>query len=97
MSSPPDHRPSRQERPALSHSRSGTLSAWTRLPLDAWLARKEYQQLATAATFVFDGSDLAPSALGGDYLFGALQKIIQNPTDIGKVAQDLENFARSAY
>ncbi len=61
------------------------------------LARKEYQQLATAATFVFDGSDLAPSALGGDYLFGALRKIIQNPTEIDKVAQDLENFARSAY
>ena len=61
------------------------------------LARNEYQQLATAKVFVFDGSDLAPSALGGDYEFTALQKLVQNPNNVDQIATDLENFAKTAY
>lgn len=61
------------------------------------LTRKEYQQLAHAKTFVFDGSDLAPSSLGSDYQFVELQKLVQNPGDVDKIAQELENFAKTAY
>ena len=61
------------------------------------LARNEYQQLANAKVFVFDGSDLAPSALGGDYEFTALQKLVQNPNNVDQIATDLENFAKTAY
>lgn len=61
------------------------------------LARKEYEQLVTAQSFVFDGSDLAPSSLGGDFLFTELQKLVQTPGDVDKIAQELEDFAKSAY
>jgi ABC-type glycerol-3-phosphate transport system substrate-binding protein len=61
------------------------------------LARNEYLQLANAEVFVFDGSDLAPSALGGDYEFTALQKLVQNPNSVEQIASDLENFAKNAY
>lgn len=61
------------------------------------LARNEYQQLANAKVFVFDGSDLAPSALGGDYEFTALQKLVQNPNNVDQISTDLENFAKNAY
>ena len=61
------------------------------------LTRKEYEQLVNAKVFVFDGSDLAPSPLGSDYAFIELQKLIQNPGDVGKIAQELENFAKTLY
>ncbi|MGE5263909.1 MAG: ABC transporter substrate-binding protein [Acidobacteriota bacterium] len=61
------------------------------------LARNEYQQLANAKVFLFDGSDLAPSSLGGDYEFTALQKLVQNPNNVDQIATDLENFAKNAY
>lgn len=61
------------------------------------LTRKEYEQLANAKTFVFDGSDLAPSALGGDYLFSQLRKLVQYPNDVDEIAQELENFAKTVY
>jgi alpha-glucoside transport system substrate-binding protein len=61
------------------------------------LARKEFEQLGNAAVFVFDGSDMAPSALGGDYEFAALQKLAQYPEDAVKIAGELEAFAKSAY
>jgi len=57
----------------------------------------EAHQLATAKTFLFDGSDMAPSALGGDYLFSALQDLVTHPNDVDRIAQGLENFAKSAY
>ncbi len=61
------------------------------------LARKEYEQLVSGSRFVFDGSDLAPSALGGDFLFTELLKLIQNPNDVDRIAQELEDFAQGAY
>ncbi len=61
------------------------------------LALKEYQQLAAAKTFVFDGSDLAPSAFGGDHLFTELQKLVQNPGSVDQIATELENFAKNDY
>jgi alpha-glucoside transport system substrate-binding protein len=61
------------------------------------LALKEYQQLANAKTFVFDGSDLAPSAFGGDHLFTELQKLVQNPDSVDTIATELENFAKNDY
>ncbi len=61
------------------------------------LALKEYQQLANAKTFVFDGSDMAPSAFGGDHLLTELQKLVQNPGSVDQIATELENFAKNDY
>jgi alpha-glucoside transport system substrate-binding protein len=61
------------------------------------LARNEYQQLANAQTFVFDGSDLAPAKIGGDVEFTKLQELVQKPADVDRIAQDIENAAKTAY
>jgi spermidine/putrescine-binding protein len=61
------------------------------------LATQEYQQLANAPTFVFDGSDLAPSAFGGDHLFTELQKLVQNPGNVDSISNELETFAKGDY
>jgi spermidine/putrescine-binding protein len=61
------------------------------------LAKQEYQQLAAATVFVFDGSDLAPSAFGGDHLFTELQKLVQNPGNVDAIANELETFAKGDY
>jgi len=53
-----------------------------RVPASAYpsvLARGEAHQLATASTFLFDGSDLLPGAFGDTWGF-ALQDVIQNPS-----------------
>jgi len=61
------------------------------------IAKKLHEQVASAAVFLFDGSDLAPSALGGDFLFSALQDLVLRPNDVDRIAQALENFAKTAY
>lgn len=61
------------------------------------LAKQEYQQLANAPAFVFDGSDLAPSAFGGDHLFTELQKLVQQPDQVDSIANELETFAKGDY
>ncbi len=61
------------------------------------LARNEYMQLANATTFVFDGSDLAPAKIGGDVMFVKLQELVQKPADVDRIAQDIENAAKTAY
>lgn len=61
------------------------------------LRAKEYQTLSTAKTFLFDGSDQAPSSLGGDFEFTELQKLVQNPNNVDQIATELENFAKTAY
>lgn len=61
------------------------------------LAKQEYQQLANASTFVFDGSDLAPSAFGGDHLFTELQKLVQHPDQVQTISTELETFAKGDY
>jgi alpha-glucoside transport system substrate-binding protein len=67
----------------------------SKIPSD--LARKLHEQIANASVFLFDGSDLAPSALGGDYEFTALQDLVTHPGDVDRIAQGLENFAKTAY
>jgi hypothetical protein len=47
--------------------------------------------------FLYVGSDLAPSALGGDFEFTALQDLVTHPNDVDRIAQQLENFAKTAY
>ncbi len=49
--------------------------------------------LKSADIFVFDGSDLAPPAVGGDAMFTGLQTFIQNPDDILGVLEFIENAA----
>lgn len=61
------------------------------------LARKEYEQLVSARTFVFDGSDMAPSPLGSDLDFIELGKLVQNPSAVDQIAQELEDCAKSMY
>ncbi|HUQ16850.1 MAG TPA: ABC transporter substrate-binding protein [Candidatus Saccharimonadales bacterium] len=60
------------------------------------IAKKLHDQVAAATVFLYDGSDLAPSALGGDFLFSALQDLVTKPNDVDRIAQALENFAKSA-
>jgi alpha-glucoside transport system substrate-binding protein len=61
------------------------------------IARKLHEQIAAATVFLFDGSDLAPSALGGDFEFTALQDLVTHPNDVDRIATQLENFAKTAY
>lgn len=61
------------------------------------LAKQEYQQLANASVFVFDGSDLAPSAFGGDHLFTELQKLVQHPDQVDSIATELDTLAKGDY
>lgn len=61
------------------------------------IAKKLHDQIASATVFLFDGSDLAPSALGGDFEFTALQDLVTHPNDVDRIAQQLENFAKTAY
>lgn len=61
------------------------------------IAKKLHEQVSNAKVFLFDGSDLAPSALGGDFEFSALQDLVLHPNDVDRIAQSLENFAKTAY
>jgi alpha-glucoside transport system substrate-binding protein len=61
------------------------------------LAAIDAEQVANASAFVFDGSDLAPSALGGEAMFVQLQDFIANPDDIDTVTTELEAVAQASY
>lgn len=61
------------------------------------LAALDAEQVANATTFVFDGSDLAPSAVGGDAMFIGLQDFISNPDDLMTILQQIEDVAASSY
>lgn len=61
------------------------------------LRKTEFQQLANAKVFVFDGSDMAPSAFGGGCEFSLLQELVQNPKDVKRIAQALEDCAKASY
>jgi alpha-glucoside transport system substrate-binding protein len=61
------------------------------------LKGKEAKQLTQASIFVFDGSDLAPSAVGGDAEFTALQRIIKDPTNYMDALTFLEGVAARSY
>jgi hypothetical protein len=54
-------------------------------------------QVANASVFVFDGSDLAPTAVGGDAMFVQLQNFIANPDDMQSVQDALETAAQASY
>ena len=61
------------------------------------LAAKEAKQLTTAAIFVFDGSDMAPAAVGGDAEFTAFERIIKDPDHYMDALQFLEDVAARSY
>lgn len=61
------------------------------------LKGKEAKQLTQAAIFVFDGSDLAPAAVGGDAEFTALQRIIKDPDNFVDALNFLEDVAARSY
>jgi alpha-glucoside transport system substrate-binding protein len=56
------------------------------------LVKKEAEQVTTAETFVFDGSDLLPGALGEDW-GTLLQTVIKDP---GQIDSQLESFQQQA-
>ena len=60
-------------------------------------AALEAAQIANADSFVFDGSDLAPGAVGGDAMFTGLQDFVTNPDDIDSVTEFIEGVADTAY
>jgi hypothetical protein len=55
------------------------------------------EQVANASAFVFDGSDLAPSAVGGDAMFTALQEFIADPSSMMEQLEFLEDTAATSY
>ena len=61
------------------------------------LTRLEAAGIAGADIFVFDGSDLAPGAVGGDAMFTGLQDLIGDPSDIAGVLDFIETAADAAY
>jgi hypothetical protein len=56
------------------------------------LVKKEAEQVTSAETFVFDGSDLLPGALGEDW-GTLLQTVIKDPS---KADSELESFQQQA-
>ncbi|MGA2614870.1 MAG: carbohydrate ABC transporter substrate-binding protein [Spirochaetia bacterium] len=67
------------------------------LSVYAPLTAKEAKQLTTSSIFVFDGSDQAPAAVGGDAEFTAFQKIIKDPDHYMDALKDLEDVAARSY
>ena len=61
------------------------------------LTAKEARQLTTSPIFVFDGSDQAPAAVGGDAEFTAFQQIIKDPDHYMDALQQLEDVAARSY
>jgi alpha-glucoside transport system substrate-binding protein len=53
--------------------------------------------VANANYVAFDGSDLAPGAVGGDAMFTGLQDLVANPDAVQEVAQFIEDVADTAY
>jgi alpha-glucoside transport system substrate-binding protein len=60
------------------------------------LARAEAKQLASAKTFLFDGSDLLPGAFGDTWGF-ALQDVIQKPGDINKILSSFQDKIKDEF
>lgn len=60
------------------------------------LARAEAHQLATAKTFLFDGSDLLPGAFGDTWGF-ALQDVIQHPSNINSILSDFQKKIKGQF
>jgi alpha-glucoside transport system substrate-binding protein len=60
------------------------------------LARAEAKQLASATTFLFDGSDLLPGAFGDTWGF-ALQDVIQKPGNIKQILSTFQNKIKDQF
>jgi alpha-glucoside transport system substrate-binding protein len=60
------------------------------------LARAEAKQLASAKTFLFDGSDLLPGAFGDTWGF-ALQDVIQHPGNIKSILSTFQNKIKGQF
>ena len=60
------------------------------------LARAEAHQLATAKTFLFDGSDLLPGAFGDTWGY-ALQDVIQKPGNIKSILSTFQNKIQGQF
>lgn len=60
------------------------------------LGKIDASEVAGAKIFVFDGSDLMPSA-ASSAMGNSLQNFVKNPADIDKVMQDIEDAAASSY
>ena len=75
------------------------LSPNTGVPLESYDAckAKEAQQIGATDVFVFDGSDLAPGAVGGDAMFVALQDYLADPDSMMDILEALEDAADAAY
>lgn len=61
------------------------------------LSRLEAASIKSADIFVFDGSDLAPSAVGGDAMFTGLQQFLESPDNIQGILEFIESAADGAY
>jgi len=64
---------------------------------EAACKRAEAEQIVGASRFLFDGSDLAPGAVGGDAMFTGLQDFIADPASVDDTLQFLEDVAAEAY
>jgi ABC-type glycerol-3-phosphate transport system substrate-binding protein len=80
--------------------KGAVISPNSQVSLDSYtseLTGREAEQVVNAGIFVFDGSDLAPGAVGGDAMFTGLQGFIENPDDIDGTLQFIEDVAAGAY
>ena len=78
-----------------SSEKGAVISPNTQVSLDIYapLTRLEAEGVLGAAILVFDGSDLADPAVGGDAMFTGLQDFIDNPDDIDGVLGFIEDVA----
>ena len=58
--------------------------------------KAEVKQLATAKTFLFDGSDLLPGAFGDTWGF-ALQDVIQKPGNIKSILSTFQSKIKGQF
>lgn len=62
------------------------------------LSRKSAEILTRAAIYVFDASDLMPSAVGNQGGFwDACKRYLQNPSQLDKILADMEQLAKRNY
>jgi alpha-glucoside transport system substrate-binding protein len=60
------------------------------------LVKKEAEQVTTAETFVFDGSDLLPGALGEDW-GTLLQTVLKDPSKVDSSLEEFQANAQDAF
>ena len=82
-----------------SAKKGSVVSPNKNVPLDVYSTLKglEAAQVTQTKSFVFDGSDLAPSTVGGDAMFTALQDFISDPRNLDEILEFLEDVADRSY